>query len=217
MSKTVKIPEDRNPFVVEVNNGKKYSYPAGTVQTVPDEVAAVIASYEASGKPANPPFIRKGMPDAGDDGDVLVAVDGSWAAQDGYGYTDGGEVSKIDEKYLPESGGGATAFRIFDEEDGDGHHYNLYNSEGAHPSVGDIKAIFNSGGYAYVYDDGNAGYLTPKGVWSLTADPSFGMISASTVYFDNSDYKVKASVVHWYAGMDDDECINGVLDTVELS
>lgn len=48
MSKTITIPADRgNPVFVTVN-GRKYSYPAGTQQTVPDEVAALLAANEAA-------------------------------------------------------------------------------------------------------------------------------------------------------------------------
>lgn len=43
--RTVKIPECMNPFYVEVN-GHKYSYPAGTTQEVPEDVAAVIEAHE---------------------------------------------------------------------------------------------------------------------------------------------------------------------------
>jgi len=44
MSKTVMIPTiGANPYVVELN-GVRYSYPAGTEQTVPDAVAAIIAN-----------------------------------------------------------------------------------------------------------------------------------------------------------------------------
>ncbi len=39
--KTVRIPKWNNPFVVYVNN-RKYSYPAGTIQIVPNEVADAI-------------------------------------------------------------------------------------------------------------------------------------------------------------------------------
>lgn len=39
--KTIIIPESMNPFELIIN-GKKYSYPAGTQQDVPDEVAALI-------------------------------------------------------------------------------------------------------------------------------------------------------------------------------
>ena len=44
--KTVKIPTCESPFVVYVN-GEKYSYPAGTEQEVPDEVAILIEQHEA--------------------------------------------------------------------------------------------------------------------------------------------------------------------------
>ena len=47
MSKSVTIPSYNDPFVVEVNN-TKYSYPAGTTQTVPDEVACVIDNINAN-------------------------------------------------------------------------------------------------------------------------------------------------------------------------
>lgn len=45
MSKTVIIPDCRNPFEVFINN-HTYSYPAGTTQIVPDEVAAVIEAHK---------------------------------------------------------------------------------------------------------------------------------------------------------------------------
>lgn len=44
MSKNIMIPTSRDPFVVVVN-GKKYSYKAGQIYSVPDEVAAVIESH----------------------------------------------------------------------------------------------------------------------------------------------------------------------------
>lgn len=46
MSKSVKIPAGPDPWVCRINE-KTYSYPAGTTQTVPDEVAAVIAANQA--------------------------------------------------------------------------------------------------------------------------------------------------------------------------
>lgn len=50
----VKIPENMSPFVVIVN-GVEYSYPAGTTQMVPEEVAEVIAQHvEAMPKPVAP-------------------------------------------------------------------------------------------------------------------------------------------------------------------
>lgn len=42
--KTIMIPECMNPFEVIIN-GVKHSYPAGTEQEVPDEVAAVIENH----------------------------------------------------------------------------------------------------------------------------------------------------------------------------
>lgn len=44
MSKKIQIPECMNPFVITVNN-QMYSYPAGTTQEVPDDVAAVIEHH----------------------------------------------------------------------------------------------------------------------------------------------------------------------------
>ncbi len=50
----VKIPENMSPFVVIVN-GVEYSYPAGTTQMVPEEVAEVIGQHvEAMPKPMAP-------------------------------------------------------------------------------------------------------------------------------------------------------------------
>ncbi len=40
MSKTITIPTGVGNPVSVVVNGRKFSYPAGTTQTVPDEVAA---------------------------------------------------------------------------------------------------------------------------------------------------------------------------------
>lgn len=44
--KTVMIPSSMSPFIVYVND-KKYTYPAGTEQEVPDEVAVVIEQHQA--------------------------------------------------------------------------------------------------------------------------------------------------------------------------
>ena len=41
MSKTIKIPDDMSPYEVIIN-GVKHIYPAGSTQTVPDDVAALI-------------------------------------------------------------------------------------------------------------------------------------------------------------------------------
>lgn len=46
MSKSVKIPTGPDPWVCRINE-KTYSYPAGTTQSVPDEVAAIIADNQA--------------------------------------------------------------------------------------------------------------------------------------------------------------------------
>ena len=59
MSKTVTIPNCANPFIVWVN-GAKYSYPAGTEQEVPDEVAEIIEAHhkkhEEPSFPTEAPF-----------------------------------------------------------------------------------------------------------------------------------------------------------------
>ena len=59
MSKVVKIPECMNPFHVIVN-GVEYSYPAGTEQEVPDEVAVVIEAHnkkhDSGHETPEPPF-----------------------------------------------------------------------------------------------------------------------------------------------------------------
>lgn len=61
----VKIPENMSPFVVIVN-GVEYSYPAGTTQMVPEEVAEVIWQHvEAMPKP---------VPNSGGGGDMLVTI-----------------------------------------------------------------------------------------------------------------------------------------------
>lgn len=46
MSKTITIPSDRGSRITVKLNGKVYSYPAGTVQTVPDEVAELFENNE---------------------------------------------------------------------------------------------------------------------------------------------------------------------------
>ena len=45
MAKTVKIPDRMNPFRVIIN-GVEYSYPGGTEQEVPDDVAAAIEHHQ---------------------------------------------------------------------------------------------------------------------------------------------------------------------------
>lgn len=52
--KQVKIPDCSNPFVVYIN-GKKYSYPSGTMQEVPDEVAVIIEQHNEVHKVDYPP------------------------------------------------------------------------------------------------------------------------------------------------------------------
>lgn len=57
MSKSVKIPTDRDPFVVTVN-GMTYSYRAGAFVTVDDAVAEVIEHYEEM-KPKTNAFLSR--------------------------------------------------------------------------------------------------------------------------------------------------------------
>lgn len=55
MSKSAKIPTYMKPeWKCEINN-KKYSYPAGSVGSVPDEVAELIATINAQMPVENPP------------------------------------------------------------------------------------------------------------------------------------------------------------------
>ena len=68
MSKTVIIPECMNPFEVMID-GKYYSYPAGTTQEVPDDVAAVIESHKQTHEAQMTP------PSADLPGVCLLAVD----------------------------------------------------------------------------------------------------------------------------------------------
>lgn len=47
MSKTITIPNDKGNPVIVIINGVKYIYPAGSSQTVPDEVAALLENNKA--------------------------------------------------------------------------------------------------------------------------------------------------------------------------
>lgn len=90
--KTVIIPNDYHPFVIEVN-GVKYTYPEGTEQSVPDEVASAIEHYyklQPKEKPADGgvlPWVSKE-----NDGDVLKVEDGVWKPGEG----SGGGLKKTD-------------------------------------------------------------------------------------------------------------------------
>ena len=55
MSKIRVIPSNMHPWECEINGVPYGPYPAGTVQTVPDEVAAVIDNYYASQPKEAPP------------------------------------------------------------------------------------------------------------------------------------------------------------------
>ena len=59
--KTVLIPTNMNPWTCEIN-GMKFSYKAGTEQTVPDEVAELIEAYNES--------LPKEAKEAGEEGQV---------------------------------------------------------------------------------------------------------------------------------------------------
>ena len=55
MSRTVKIPDNLQPWECEINGVKYGPYPAGSIQTVPDEVGSVIDAYNSSLPVENPP------------------------------------------------------------------------------------------------------------------------------------------------------------------
>ncbi|MBQ7247121.1 MAG: hypothetical protein IJS22_03405 [Lachnospiraceae bacterium] len=50
--RTIVIPSDRNPYEIEID-GVKYSYPAGSTQDVPDEVAELIEHNQYNHKDPN--------------------------------------------------------------------------------------------------------------------------------------------------------------------
>ena len=76
--KTVIIPSDYHPFVIEVN-GVKYTYPEGTEQSVPDEVASAIENYYKL-QPQERPTDGGVLPyvSAENNGEVLTVKDGAW-------------------------------------------------------------------------------------------------------------------------------------------
>lgn len=79
--KTVRIPTNANPFVITIN-GAIYSYPAGTVQSVPDNIAEIIEQYNDS--------IPQEAEEQGEIGDVWTKTE------------EGAEWDKV--KGLPEGG-----------------------------------------------------------------------------------------------------------------
>lgn len=94
MSKTVLIPTETDPFVVDINN-VKYSYPAGTEQTVPDDVAAVINNYWAT-RPHPAKAVDGGVfpyVDDEDNGKILKVQGGAWQVGDDAG--SGGALSVL--------------------------------------------------------------------------------------------------------------------------
>lgn len=76
--KTVIIPNDYHPFVIEVN-GVKYTYPEGTEQSVPDEVASAIENYYKL-QPQERPTDGGVLPyvSGENNGEVLTVKDGAW-------------------------------------------------------------------------------------------------------------------------------------------
>lgn len=80
--KKVFVPSSANPFVVYVN-GMNYTYPAGTIQEVPDDVALIIERYQEDRNkepdPVNPPFDCCGCETGGGSG---VSVQADWEQTD---------------------------------------------------------------------------------------------------------------------------------------
>ena len=81
MSKTITIPSGYGNPVVVVINGVKYIYPAGSTQTVPDEVAALLENNAEEaviyGRHADSPLETAGLYEGDDVIPVYVAADGS--------------------------------------------------------------------------------------------------------------------------------------------
>ena len=81
MSKTVTIPNDKGNPVIVVINGVKYIYPAGSTQTVPDEVAALLADNKAEaviyGRHAAAPLEASGLYMGNDFSPVYTDADGN--------------------------------------------------------------------------------------------------------------------------------------------
>lgn len=88
--RTVTIPNDYNPFRLEVN-GRIYSYKAGTTQSVPDEVAELIDMYNQSKPvPKQNSIIDHGLDFQKTDADKVLKVnqegtDVEWAEGGGGG------------------------------------------------------------------------------------------------------------------------------------
>lgn len=91
MSKTVMIPSNMNPWVCYINNNI-YSYPAGTEQSVPDEVAALIESIKPAEQPAHIPMQS--------DWNQNKATATDYVKNRPF-YTDGDTVVKIPAEYIP--------------------------------------------------------------------------------------------------------------------
>lgn len=90
------IPKSADPWVCTIN-GKKYSYAAGSTETVPDEVAAVIDGVENSeGKP-DPRASQRGI-----EKDVTQIVKDNFAG--GVGYEETSEVVMLPETSFEVSG-----------------------------------------------------------------------------------------------------------------
>lgn len=103
MSKTVMIPTEMGPFWESEINGKKYAYPSGTEQTVPDEVAALIEENARQTPVENPPetseeeIVRVATPIAKAEGaaEAAKAVAGNMKVYDFTGKTLTGSATDV--------------------------------------------------------------------------------------------------------------------------
>lgn len=93
---TVTIPNNMRPWRCIVN-GAKYEYPGGTVQTVPDEVAALIAEWERNQPPKRDPVREPVEKDYGSTEAFYIGAD----AQGVYRVNQAGEKKYMDEN-LPQ-------------------------------------------------------------------------------------------------------------------
>ena len=94
--KTVTIPNNMRPWRCIVN-GVKYEYPGGTVQTVPDEVAALIAEWKRNQPPKRDPVREPVEKDYGSTEAFYIGAD----AQGVYRVNQAGEKKYMDEN-LPQ-------------------------------------------------------------------------------------------------------------------
>lgn len=181
MSKTVMIPSTQgNPWVCSVNN-QKYSYEAGTEQTVPDEVAAIIDSAD-NFPPAAPDV------DAPFNGGGSDPVLDNAKSTGGIGWTESGEQVLFDGDLLinlvTESGAFASPIAIDSLEVG--QTYNI-KWDGI-----DYTCECMDGGYGLVYF-GNASIL---GVPTVTDEPFVFVVEDGAVLVVTASagtYSIKVS------------------------